>query len=102
MYCQVASREVQNNGARVIVADDTDVFILLLHFQNAGSFSSDPIYMESPQHNRSAIDINLTVQNNQPIVPSLLAAHALTGCDTVASFFGVGKKKVLNVLREGR
>jgi hypothetical protein len=32
---------------------------------------------------------------------SLLAAHALSGCDTVAACFGVGKGKMLKVLKKG-
>jgi hypothetical protein len=43
-YFQVARREVKNNGARVVIADDTDVFVLLLHFKNIGSLGSGPIF----------------------------------------------------------
>jgi hypothetical protein len=28
------------------------------------------------------------------------AAHALTGCDTTSSFFGIGKKSMLKALKE--
>ena len=28
------------------------------------------------------------------------AAHALTGCDSVSSIFGIGKKKIFNLLTE--
>ena len=91
-----------NNSARVVVADDTDVFLLLLHFKHAGSLGNSPIYMESPLRHRSSIYINLTVQNQLPMIPGLLAAHALSGCDTVASYFGIGKIKVLKVLQAGR
>jgi hypothetical protein len=31
----------------------------------------------------------------------LLAAHALSGCDTVATCFGIGKGTVLKTLRSG-
>ena len=30
----------------------------------------------------------------------LPAAHALTGCDTTSSFFGIGKKSMLKALKE--
>jgi hypothetical protein len=30
----------------------------------------------------------------------LPAAHALTGCDTTSSFFGIGKKCMLKALKE--
>ena len=31
----------------------------------------------------------------------LLPAHALTGCDTVACYYGVGKGTALKVLKDG-
>ncbi|MES9879341.1 MAG: hypothetical protein ABW185_00475, partial [Sedimenticola sp.] len=62
---------------------------------------SSPIYMESPLRQRGVIDIDATVQDNLLVIPGLLAAHALSGCDTVASYFGIGKGKVLKVLRAG-
>ena len=31
----------------------------------------------------------------------MLAGHALSGCDTVAACFGVGKGKMLKVLKKG-
>ena len=98
-FVQVARREVKNNGARVVIADDTDVFVLLLHFKNLGSLGSGPIFMESPLRQRGSIDIEGTLQEHHTIIPSLLAAHALSGCDTVASYYEVGKGKVLKVLR---
>ena len=89
---------MKNNGARVVIADDTNVFVLLLHFKNLGSLGSGPIFMESPLRQRGSIDIDGTLQEHHTIIPSLLAAHALSGCDTVASYYGVGKGKVLKVL----
>lgn len=32
-------------------------------------------------------------------IPRLFSAHALSGCDTVAQFWGIGKGKVLKVLK---
>ena len=32
------------------------------------------------------------------IVPDLLATHALSGCDTVPTYFGIGKGTVLKIL----
>lgn len=58
--------------------------------------------MTSPSHGRHAIDINSTAHSNLSIIPGLLAAHALTGCDTVASYYGIGKGKALKVLRMGK
>ncbi len=58
--------------------------------------------MQSPSRGRHVIDINASSQANLSIVPGLLAAHALTGCDTVASYYGIGKGKALKVLRMGQ
>ena len=92
---------MDDNGARVVIADDTDVFVLLVHFKHASSLGDGPIYMESPLQQRGVIDIDATVEKNRSIIPGLLAAHALSGCDTVASYYGIGKGKVLKVLRGG-
>ena len=82
----------------VIIADDTDVFVLLLHFQHF-NYIRGKIIMESPVKDRAVIDMNATVDRHRDIIPELLATHGLTGCDTVASYFGIGKPTALIVLR---
>ena len=56
--------------------------------------------MESPIQDRVTTDINATVRKHAKIIPGLLAANALTGCDTVASLYGLGKATVLKKLSE--
>ena len=86
----------------LLVADDTDVFVLLLHFCCKEDIpASTSVLMVSPIHGRSIIDINATVNQDLDIIPNLLAAHGLTGCDSVAPYFGIGKSVALNVLRSG-
>ena len=46
--------------------------------------------------------MNITVQANIELMPDLLAAHGITGCDTVATYFGIGKGIALKVLRSGK
>ncbi len=87
-----------NEARKLVVADDTDVFVLLCHFVHQGSITGS-VKMVGPAKNRAVIDINLTVEYNIAILPGLLAAHGLTGCDTVAMCFGVGKAAPLKVLR---
>ena len=48
---------------------------------------------------RTLIDINHTVDQNKDVMENLLAAHGVTGCDTVATYFGIGKGLALKVLR---
>ena len=57
--------------------------------------------MEGTSSNRTTIDIALTVNKNRNIIPSLLAAHAISGCDTVAYMWGIGKVSVVKVLDKG-
>ena len=86
----------------LVVADDTDVFALLLHFCCKEDIpSSTSVLMVPPIHGRSITDINATVNQHLVIIPNLLTAHGLTGCDTVAPYFGIGKSVALNVLRSG-
>ena len=91
-----------NPKKALVVADDTDVCVLLLHFCCKEDIpASTSALMVSPIHGRSMIDINATVNQHHDITPNLLAAHGLTGCDTVAPYFGIGKSVALNVLRSG-
>ena len=42
------------------------------------------------------VDIGKTVQKHYEIVEGILPVHALSGCDIVASYFGIGKATVLD------
>ena len=82
----------------VVVADDTDVYILLLYYCHAESLTI-PMKLQSPQSGRAVIDIAATVQKLKDIISELLPAHALSGCDTVAMCHGIGKGKMLKVVQ---
>ena len=95
IICQI----VNLTSSRVlVVADDTDIFVLLCHFVFHGNIKSH-VMMISPIKGRAAIDINVTVEKNNNIMENILAAHGVTGCDTVATYFGIGKGVALKVLR---
>ena len=47
------------------------------------------------------IDAGLTVSEHEDIIPSLLGAHAMTGCDTVARCNTIGKKSAFNIMKSG-
>ena len=55
--------------------------------------------MTSPIEGRSFLDIEASVKMHREVILDLLAAHELTGCDTVASPHGIGKMTALKVLR---
>ena len=93
-------QQVASVGAdtSLVVADDTDVFILLLHFCYEGDIARK-VFMISPVKGRALIDINATVSKHHDIMPDLLSTHGLSGCDTVAPYHGIGKGCALKVLR---
>ena len=49
------------------------------------------LIMEATHSERSSIDIHATVKKNQDIVPKILAAHGLTGCDSVVMLHVIEK-----------
>lgn len=83
-----------------VISDDTDVFVLLTHYYLEMNLTAI-LLMEPTSQGRSVINISETVSKHLNIVPQLLSAHALSGCDTVAGYFGIGKAKVLKVLEAG-
>ena len=83
-----------------VISDDTDVFLLLLHFSHKYDIDS-PLYMEATSGARSITDITATKATHSVICPMLLGAHALTGCDTVSRPYGIGKHKALLSLQRG-
>ena len=54
-----------------------------------------------PIKGRTVVDIGKPVVKHSEIVEGILQAHALSGCDTVASYFGIGNATVLKTLRSG-
>ena len=43
-----------------------------------------------------------TAKEHANILPNLLAALGLSGCVTVAPFYGIGKVKLLKTLKQGK
>jgi len=77
-----------------VVSDDTDVFALLLYFYWNEKLQST-MTMQSPIKGLCCIDIKETSRIHSDIVPSVLAIHAITGCNSVAATYGIGKTKQL-------
>ena len=57
--------------------------------------------LESPSKERAILGIKLTQAKHKEIVTNLLPAHAISGCDTVACYLGIGKGRVIIHLKEG-
>ena len=73
--------------------------LLLLFFSISMPLSSvlSVLYMVSPIADRSIIDVRASVEKNRNIT-GVLAMHALTGTDTVAATYDIGKKSALKAL----
>ena len=82
-----------------VVCDDTDVFILLVHFYHTHGPGS-PMIMSSPVKERAVIDIKQTSEVHKDIAPDLLALHGLSGADTVSSIHGIGKSTVVKIAKK--
>ena len=72
---------------------DTDAFVLLVFFYWKLKLKSK-VTKELTTDNRSVINIGDTVTNNLDIVSYLLAAQALSGCDTATPYHRIGKLTV--------
>ncbi len=81
-----------------VVSDETDVFVLLLHHYHQAGLDVPLIII--PQ-GRAIVDIKTTLSKHSQIVGNLWPAHAILGCDTVASYYGLGKGSVIKVLKAG-
>ena len=79
-----------------IICDDADVFLLLL--PHCYSSLDCTVLMEGTSTDHTIYNIRDTVQAHEHIIPDLLAAHALTGCDCTAYMWGVGKATTVKVL----
>lgn len=92
-----------NSGKNVItVADDTDIFILLISLSQNNKYDTK-LYM---LHSGSAktpnkyLDI-LKIANTLPhyVLNNLLFIHSFTGCDTTSYPYKMGKKRIFKVLQ---
>ena len=74
-----------------VMADDTDIYILLLfHFMKQHLTSR--MLMIPTKQGRAVVDIKLTAERLGDMCSELMPAHALTGCDQVPTYYGIGKK----------
>ncbi len=83
-----------------VLCDGTDVLALLLFFYSREKLQSS-LTMHSPIHGRSCIDVKETVRKHCTMIPEILALHALTGCNSVAASYGIGKKTAITVVKKG-
>ena len=82
---------LSSQGAVNVIANDTDVLILLLHHRTQ---FKDFIYLTTDKktHDICGIVAAMTEREKKYI----LLGHCLSGCDTVSSLFGFGKLRLYN------
>ena len=84
------------NGNVVVVADDTDVAVMLLYHWKENQ--SDIFLLQETLG--KCWSINDTSKRIEDIKEHLLFIHAWSGCDSTSSVFGKGKPSFLNLVRK--
>ena len=84
-----------------VVADDTDVLIMLLYHYYSQSLTI-PMILLPTKSQRSVIDIKATVSKIGELCLELLPAHALSGCDQTAMHHGIGKMRVWKAVKNDK
>ena len=84
-------------GRIIIKSPDTDVLILAVHFFPTFQHTQELWFQTGSVTNTRDLRRFISVHDicntlNHVMCKVLPAAHALTGCDTTSSFFGIGKK----------
>lgn len=82
-----------------VVADDTDVLILLMHHWNE-SMADVYFFSESRKQGLQVWKIrDLAAKAGKLIISNLLFIHAWSGCDTTSATFGQGKTSLIKKLQ---
>lgn len=75
-----------------VVCDDTNVFVLLVHFSASEGLRSD-VFMLPTRASRNVVNIGATAKRHANIAKYILPLH-------VSTLYGIGKVKALKVLKE--
>ena len=82
-----------------IKSSDTDVEVLACHHQR--NIDASLTIISGTKNRSRLIDVPKVCQQlGQDICDVLPGVHALTGCDTVSTFVGRGKKKALDIIKQ--
>ena len=88
--------------AVTVVADDTDILVLLVYFWN--SAMGDIFLMSEPKKYQSMklVNIKTIAQSlDRNVMKNLLFIHAWGGCDTTSATFNQGKTAVMKLVKKG-
>ena len=83
------------NKITIVIADDTDILVLLLHHNTT---VSDILLVSERSSGRYNIG-EIISQTHPIILKHILFIHAWGGCDTTSAIFGKGKISILQKLQ---
>ena len=99
----VNTLRITSEGNEVnVVADDTDVLILLMHHWM--DTIADIFFSETKKSQKKSLQVwkihDLISKAGKIVTDHLLFIHAWTGCDTTSATFGHGKANLLKKIQE--
>ena len=105
LYSDKLYQEINVQGCIVVKSPDTEVLVLYVHYfpkmKNTSELWFQAGLITSTKDCRRYIPVHELCKSLSSVVCEILpAAHALTGCDTTSSFFGIGKKSMFKALKE--
>ncbi|CAC5359720.1 unnamed protein product [Mytilus coruscus] len=94
----------RTKGRIVVQSSDTDVLVLCVHYfpklENTEELWFQTGSVSNLKDGRRFLPVHEICRSLGPSICNLLpASHALTGCDTNSSFFGLGKKSMFKLLQ---
>ena len=100
VFCKMI-KECHQAERIVIHSPDTDVAVIACYHQLATLSMKELWFKTGIGKNKRFIPIHdIVFQLDQRICKLLLAFHSITGCDSVSSFAGIGKKSALASLKK--
>ncbi len=89
---QISCAAENAEGKITVVADDNrcQCICTVAALSSQMANLKNVVLLESPIKGRTLVNIGKNVQKHSEIVEEILPAHVLSGCDTVASYFGIG------------
>ena len=97
--CQHAVQHFSNHAENVCVATvNTDVAVLVIYYESRIQCN---LFVEiGSKGKKRIISVSkMAVNVGQDMADALPALHAISGCDSTSAFYGVGKKKVYNIVK---
>ena len=105
LYSDKLYQENNVQGRIVVKSPETDVLVLSVHYfpnmKNTSELWFQTGLITSTKDCRRYILVHELYKSLSSVVCEILPAdHALTGCDTTSSFFGIGKNSMFKALKE--